>query len=84
MANELELEPLDSPCKLICSMEKESGLCFGCGRTEDEIAYWTLLPEDERKRILSELPGRMPPLVALREKRRKLRRVNRRATKKKI
>ena len=78
MSEDLNLEPEDSPCKLICSMEKESGLCFGCGRTSDEIAQWTLLSDCKRKQILSELPARMPPLDILREERRKKRRVNRR------
>lgn len=74
----LSLEPEDSPCQLVCSMERESGLCFGCGRTQDEISYWTLKSDDERQVILGELPARMPPLIALREERRKRRRVNKR------
>ena len=76
--NDLELEPADSPCQLVCSMERESGLCFGCGRTQDEISYWTLKTQDERNTILAELPARMPPLIKIREERRKKRRVNKR------
>ena len=76
--NDLELEPADSPCQLVCSMERESGLCFGCGRTQDEISYWTMKTQDERNTILAELPARMPPLIKIREERRKKRRVNRR------
>jgi len=76
--DDLELEPADSPCQLVCSMERESGLCFGCGRTQDEISYWTLKSDQERQAILAELPGRMPPLIKIREERRKKRRVNRR------
>lgn len=75
---ELAIEPIDSPCKLICSMEKESGRCFGCGRTSDEIAHWPLKTQDERDAILLELPARMPPLTAKLMERRKKRRVNRR------
>lgn len=74
----LALEPEDSPCQLVCSMERESGLCFGCGRTQDEISYWTLKTDEERKTILAELPARMPPLIAIRDERRKRRRVNKR------
>ena len=37
-----DLEPVDSPCQLVCSIDKESNMCFGCGRTPEEIAYWTL------------------------------------------
>lgn len=76
--NDLELEPADSPCQLVCSMERESGLCFGCGRTQDEISYWTMKSDEERQAILTELPARMPPLIKIREERRKKRRVNRR------
>lgn len=76
------LECPDSPCKLICSMERESGFCFGCGRTQDEIAYWSVSSDEEKKRILAELPARMPPLEAILVERRKLRRVNKRRAKK--
>ena len=73
-----DLEPVDSPCQLVCSIDKESNMCFGCGRTPDEIAYWTLKPQEERDRILAELPARMPPLRVKLAERRKRRRVNKR------
>lgn len=73
-----DLEPVDSPCQLVCSMDKESGHCFGCGRTQDEIAYWTLKSDDERAALLSELEMRMPPLRIKLEERRSRRRVNKR------
>lgn len=73
-----DLEPADSPCQLVCSMDKESGHCFGCGRTQDEIAYWTLKSEDERATLLIELESRMPPLRIKLAERRKRRRVNKR------
>ena len=72
------LEPVDSPCVLICAMDKESGQCFGCGRTTDEIAYWTVKSAEERKAIMAELPARLPELQAKLEERRARRRVNRR------
>lgn len=72
------LEPIDSPCQLICSMDKETGHCFGCGRTTDEIAYWTLNTKKERDAILALLPERMPPLRIKLEERRSRRRVNKR------
>ena len=75
---ELSIEPEDSPCQLVCSMERESGFCFGCGRTQDEISYWTVKTPEERQAILAELPSRMPPLIKLREERRAKRRVNKR------
>lgn len=75
---DLSLEPEDSPCVLICSMERESGLCFGCGRSADEIGYWMLKSPQERKAIMEELPARLPPLRAILEERRAKRRVNKR------
>jgi predicted Fe-S protein YdhL (DUF1289 family) len=72
------LEPVESPCVLICAMDRDSGHCFGCGRTTDEIAYWGLRSKDERDSIMSELPARMPPLKVKLEERRAKRRVNRR------
>lgn len=72
------LEPIESPCVLICSMDRESGHCFGCGRTTDEIAYWTIKTKAERKAIMAELPERLPPLKKKLEERRAKRRVNRR------
>lgn len=76
----LSLEPADSPCVLICSMEQESGLCFGCGRSADEIAYWMLKSPEERESLLKELPARMPPLRVILEQRRAKRRVNKRGS----
>ena len=76
-----DLEPIDSPCQLICSVDRESNMCFGCGRTPDEIAYWTLKTQEERDQILEVLPARMPPLRAKLAERRKKRRVNKRRRK---
>ena len=78
MSDDLELEPEDSPCQLVCSMDKESGHCFGCGRTQDEIAYWTLKSKEERRVLLDELEKRMPPLRVKLAERRARRRVNKR------
>ena len=72
------LEPVDSPCVLICSVDRETDLCFGCGRSRDEIAYWTLKTKTEREAIMAELPARLPPLREKLEARRAKRRVNRR------
>ena len=72
------LEPVDSPCVLICAMDRDTDRCFGCGRTRDEIAYWTVKTPQERKAVLAELPARMPELTAKLEERRKRRRTNRR------
>ena len=72
------LEPVKSPCVLICSMDRETDQCFGCGRSRDEIAKWTLYTDAERDVVMEELPARLPQLRAKLEERRKRRRVNRR------
>jgi predicted Fe-S protein YdhL (DUF1289 family) len=56
--------PIQSPCTKVCTVDPKSGLCRGCGRTLDEIAGWTALTDDERARIMIELPRRMARLDA--------------------
>jgi predicted Fe-S protein YdhL (DUF1289 family) len=48
-----------SPCVRVCILDPESGLCEGCGRTRDEIGCWFRYSEEERLRIMAELPERM-------------------------
>ncbi len=48
-----------SPCILVCSIDMVSGLCFGCGRTRDEIAGWMNYSDDDRSTIMSELAARL-------------------------
>lgn len=50
---------VSSPCIRVCLIDPETGLCEGCGRTREEIARWYRLPEEERVRIMAELPERM-------------------------
>lgn len=53
---------MESPCIMICSIELESGHCYGCGRTRDEIAGWTLFSPETRKLLMDELPARVAKL----------------------
>jgi predicted Fe-S protein YdhL (DUF1289 family) len=48
-----------SPCTKVCTIDPRSGLCWGCGRTLDEIARWGSLDDAERSRIMAELPQRL-------------------------
>jgi predicted Fe-S protein YdhL (DUF1289 family) len=50
---------IETPCVKVCTVDPRAGLCLGCGRTMDEIAYWTRISADERKRIMAELPARI-------------------------
>jgi predicted Fe-S protein YdhL (DUF1289 family) len=47
-----------TPCVNVCQMDPERGLCLGCARTLDEIAHWASFTDQERERILAELPRR--------------------------
>jgi len=49
---------VESPCKNICSRDPESGLCIGCGRTEEEITKWVTYSEEQKKIVLTELEKR--------------------------
>lgn len=47
-----------TPCIKVCIVDPESSLCLGCHRTLMEIAGWSRLAEEERERLMAELPGR--------------------------
>jgi predicted Fe-S protein YdhL (DUF1289 family) len=53
---------METPCVKTCVLDPGSGLCAGCGRSLDEIAAWGGLSEEERRRIMAELPERMTKL----------------------
>ena len=64
---------IQSPCILVCSIEPESGHCYGCGRTRDEIAHWINFNDETRSAIMEMLPERVAKLE------RKPRRITKRA-----
>ena len=47
-----------TPCVKVCVVDGESGLCMGCYRKLSEVAGWTQLSDDERARVIAELPSR--------------------------
>jgi len=53
---------IQSPCKLICELDLEKGLCKGCGRSREEIALWTRYSDVQRAFIMTELEGRLEDL----------------------
>jgi predicted Fe-S protein YdhL (DUF1289 family) len=57
--------PIESPCNKVCVIEPRSGFCRGCGRNLDEIARWTALTDDERRRVIAELPRRLSRMQTL-------------------
>lgn len=50
---------IETPCVKICTLDTRAGLCLGCGRTIDEIARWSGMGADERRRIMNELAARL-------------------------
>ena len=50
---------IESPCILVCSMDVNTGYCFGCGRTRDEISAWLAMTPAKRREIMEVLPARL-------------------------
>ena len=53
-----EVQPVASPCISICRMHEPTGWCEGCLRTLDEIAFWSVLDEDDKRAVRVELDRR--------------------------
>ncbi|WP_347338215.1 DUF1289 domain-containing protein [Variibacter gotjawalensis] len=53
------MQPIISPCVKICVLDPDSKMCLGCGRTIGEIGNWSRLTDEERRRIMDELPDRL-------------------------
>ncbi len=54
-----------SPCISVCRMDERSGWCEGCLRTIDEIATWSVLDDEEKRRVWKLLPQRRETLEAM-------------------
>ena len=53
------MSAIESPCIRVCSIEHDTGLCTGCGRTLAEIAGWIGMSAAERRAIMAVLPARL-------------------------
>ena len=51
-------DDFDSPCVRHCVIDQHTRYCSGCGRTLQEISYWTRYTREQRHHILRELPAR--------------------------
>ena len=47
-----------SPCISICAIDQVTGLCAGCLRTLDEIAVWSVLDDEEKRAVWTQLDVR--------------------------
>ena len=54
-----------SPCKKVCAVDGQTGMCLGCGRTLREIGKWTTFTADERNDVMEALDARMAHLKSL-------------------
>ncbi len=48
-----------SPCVRLCTLDPQSGLCVGCGRTLAEIGHWSRYSDAERRNIMDGLAERL-------------------------
>ena len=53
---------VETPCIKLCVLDPATNHCLGCGRSLDEIARWTAFSDEERRRIMAELPARLAAL----------------------
>jgi len=47
-----------SPCKNVCELDPNTGLCLGCKRTVDEIQNWNLKDNKEKMMITKKAQNR--------------------------
>lgn len=53
-----KLQQVKSPCRNVCTLDHH-GRCTGCYRNIEEIANWSVYPDEQKRYILSILPLRM-------------------------
>lgn len=46
-----------TPCVAICKVV--DGVCVGCNRTLEEIGMWSKLSDEEKRKLMEELPHRI-------------------------
>lgn len=51
-------DEIESPCNKVCVLHPEARICLGCYRTGEEIAGWSRLSRDQRRKIMDALPER--------------------------
>ena len=47
-----------SPCVAVCKIDYESGYCIGCKRTIEEITNWSILNDQQKKKILTKVKSK--------------------------
>ena len=49
---------MESPCVAVCQINRATDVCEGCHRTLQEIATWVQFTDEQRRRIMDDLPTR--------------------------
>lgn len=49
---------IESPCVRVCVLDPVSGLCLGCHRSRDEIAGWSRMTPEHRRKVMDGLSAR--------------------------
>jgi predicted Fe-S protein YdhL (DUF1289 family) len=50
---------IETPCVNICAFDYSRGVCYGCGRTAEEIANWLGYSREQRREIMARLEKEM-------------------------
>jgi len=51
-------DEIESPCVKLCAIHPTAKICVGCHRTLDEIAGWSRMDPQARRKVMAELPAR--------------------------
>lgn len=52
-----------TPCISLCTLDPNTELCEGCGRSLDEISQWSRMTDEQRRAVISRLPERLRTLA---------------------
>jgi len=63
-------DEIESPCINVCVLHPTERLCMGCYRTGGEIASWSRLSPEDRRRVMADLPARASRVEGARPPRR--------------
>ena len=49
------MKTIESPCIQVCELEDD--ICIGCGRSKDEITFWSSYSDKQKYSIMEKLNG---------------------------
>jgi predicted Fe-S protein YdhL (DUF1289 family) len=51
--------PVESPCVRLCTLDRDTDVCVGCGRHIDEITGWQSMSEHEKLTVRTRAAERL-------------------------